>query len=126
VWTGSVWLTSEEAETTDVVREKFVGAVAADTVRSRACTGRPARQLRSGWSEAWDQADLEPLGMPHQGILYAEPQARIARGAEADAGRSRELATYFVGQVVGRLDSVRPAAAVFDEIVTDCAALLDP
>ena len=125
VWTGSVWLTSEEAETTDVVREKFVGAVAADTVRSRACTGRPARQLRSGWSEAWDEAEIEPLGMPHQGILYAEPQVRIARGAAADAGRSRELATYFVGQVVGRLDSVRPAAAIFDEIVTDCAALLD-
>ena len=63
--------------------------------------------------------------MPHQGILYAEPQVRIARGAEQDAGRSRELATYFVGQVVGRLDSVRPAAVVFDEIVTDCAALIE-
>jgi len=125
VWTGSVWLTSEEAETTDVVREKFVGAVAADTVRSRACTGRPARQLRSGWSEAWEEADIEPLGMPHQGILYAEPQVRIARGAAVDAGRSRELATYFVGQVVGRLDRVLPAAAIFDEIVTDCAELLD-
>ena len=104
---------------------EFVGAVAADTVRSRACTGRPARRLRSGWSEAWDAADIEPLGMPHQGILYAEPQVRIARGAAVDAGRSRELATYFVGQVVGRLDSVRPAATIVEEIVTDCAALLD-
>ncbi|HEY0280794.1 MAG TPA: nitronate monooxygenase family protein [Solirubrobacterales bacterium] len=125
VWTGSVWLTTEEAETTAVVKEKFVGAVAADTVRSRACTGRPARQLRSGWSEAWEDAEVEPLGMPHQGILYAEPQVRIARGAEQDAGRSRELATYFVGQVIGRLDSVRPAAIVFDEIVSDCAALIE-
>jgi NAD(P)H-dependent flavin oxidoreductase YrpB (nitropropane dioxygenase family) len=123
-WTGSVWLTTEEAETTAVVKEKFVGAVASDTVRSRACTGRPARQLRSGWSEAWEQAELEPLGMPHQGILYAEPQVRIARGAAAGAGRSRELATYFVGQVVGRLDQVRPAADVVAEIVDECAALL--
>jgi NAD(P)H-dependent flavin oxidoreductase YrpB (nitropropane dioxygenase family) len=124
VWTGSVWLTTEESEVIAPVKEKFVEAVAAETVRSRSCTGRPARQLRSAWTEAWEQAEIDPLGMPHQGILYAEPQVRIARGAEADAGRSRELATYFVGQVVGRLNQVRPAAEVVEEMVTECAALL--
>lgn len=126
VWTGSVWLTTEEAETTAVVKEKFAGAAASDTVRSRACTGRPARQLRSAWTEVWEGSELEPLGMPHQGILYAEPQVRIARGAAAGAGRSRELATYFVGQVVGRLSDVRPAAEVVAEIVAECAELIDP
>jgi len=123
VWTGSVWLTTEESEVIAPVKEKFVGAVASQTVRSRSCTGRPARQLRSAWTDAWE-GEVEPLGMPHQGILYAEPQVRIARGAEADAGRSRELATYFVGQVVGRLDRVRPAGEVVEEMVTECAALL--
>jgi NAD(P)H-dependent flavin oxidoreductase YrpB (nitropropane dioxygenase family) len=123
-WTGSVWLTTEEAETTEVVKGKFVGAVASDTVRSRSCTGRPARQLRSAWTEAWEEAEIEPLGMPHQGILYAEPQVRIARGAEGDDGRSRELATYFVGQVVGRLDAIRPASEVVKEIVGECTDLL--
>lgn len=123
VWTGSVWLTTEESEVIAPVKEKFVGAVASQTVRSRSCTGRPARQLRSAWTDAWE-GDVEPLGMPHQGILYAEPQVRIARGAEADAGRSRELATYFVGQVVGRLNEVRPAAEVVEEIVSECAAVL--
>ncbi|HZO05210.1 MAG TPA: nitronate monooxygenase family protein [Solirubrobacterales bacterium] len=123
VWTGSVWLTTEESEVIAPVKEKFVDAVAAETVRSRSCTGRPARQLRSAWTDAWE-GEIEPLGMPHQGILYAEPQVRIARGAEADAGRSRELATYFVGQVVGRLDRIRPASEVVEEMVTECAALL--
>ena len=126
VWTGSVWLTTEEAETPAPVKDKFTAAVASDTVRSRACTGRPARHLNSAWSEAWERSELEPLGMPHQGILYAEPQVRIARGAEAGAGRSRELATYFVGQVVGRLDEIRPAGEVAREIVAECAALIEP
>jgi NAD(P)H-dependent flavin oxidoreductase YrpB (nitropropane dioxygenase family) len=36
VWTGSVWLTTEEAETTPAVRETFVRARTSDTVRSRA------------------------------------------------------------------------------------------
>jgi NAD(P)H-dependent flavin oxidoreductase YrpB (nitropropane dioxygenase family) len=124
VWTGSVWLTTEEAETTPAVREKFVRARTSDTVRSRASTGRPARQLRSGWTDAWENGALEPLAMPLQGILAAEPWVRIARAAEAGEGRANELLTYFVGQVVGRLDAVRPAAEVFEEIVGECGAIL--
>jgi NAD(P)H-dependent flavin oxidoreductase YrpB (nitropropane dioxygenase family) len=124
VWTGSVWLTTEEAETTAAVREKFVRARTSDTVRSRASTGRPARQLRSGWTDAWENGGLEPLVMPLQGILAAEPWVRISRAAEAGEGRADELLTYFVGQVVGRLDAVRPAGDVVEEMVGDCAAIL--
>jgi NAD(P)H-dependent flavin oxidoreductase YrpB (nitropropane dioxygenase family) len=126
VWTGSVWLTTEEAETTPAVREKFLRARTSDTVRSRASTGRPARQLRSGWTDAWDDGAIEPLAMPLQGILAAEPWVRISRAAEAGDGRADELLTYFVGQVVGRLDAVRPAAEVVEEIVRDCEAILGP
>jgi NAD(P)H-dependent flavin oxidoreductase YrpB (nitropropane dioxygenase family) len=125
VWTGSVWLTTEEAETTAAVREKFVRARTSDTVRSRASTGRPARQLRSGWTEAWEDGGPEPLPMPLQGILAAEPQVRISRAAESGDPGANELLTYFVGQVVGRLQAVRPAAAVMDEIVRDCQAVLE-
>jgi hypothetical protein len=49
---------------------------------------------------------------------------RISRAAEAGDGRAEELLTYFVGQVVGRLDAVRSAAEVVEEIVGDCAAIL--
>lgn len=87
-------------------------------------TMRTQRQLRSAWTEAWEQADLDPLGMPLQGILYADPQVRIARGSEAGDGRGRELAAYFVGQVVGRLDAVRPTSEVVREMVGECATLL--
>jgi NAD(P)H-dependent flavin oxidoreductase YrpB (nitropropane dioxygenase family) len=83
-WTGSVWLACDEAETTSAMREKFLAARAGDTVRSRAMTGRPARQLRSGWTDVWEEPGApEPLPMPLQGILTAEPQVRIARAADA-------------------------------------------
>ncbi|MCL5886165.1 MAG: nitronate monooxygenase, partial [Actinobacteria bacterium] len=57
VWTGSVWLTTEEAETHPVVKEKFIAATSSDTVRSRSITGKPARQLKSAWNQAWDSPD---------------------------------------------------------------------
>lgn len=54
VWTGSVWLTTEEAETHPVVKNKFLRATSSDTVRSRAETGKPVRQLKSAWADEWD------------------------------------------------------------------------
>ena len=39
VWCGSVWLTTEEAETLPVIKEKYLAARSKDTVRSRSITG---------------------------------------------------------------------------------------
>ena len=58
VWCGSVWLTTEEAETHPVVKEKFLAATSSDTLRSRSLTGKPARQLRSAWTDEWERRRL--------------------------------------------------------------------
>lgn len=113
VWCGSVWLTTEEAETPAAVKEKFLAAEAADTVRSRSLTGKPARMLRTAWTDEWDSADAPaPLGMPLQNALVGDAQRRINRAAAQHGAKAGELATYFVGQVLGALDTVRPARAV--------------
>src|SRR5205823_13659784 len=54
VWCGSVWLTTEEAETQPAVKQKFLAATSRDTVRSRSLTGKPARMLRSAWTDEWE------------------------------------------------------------------------
>jgi NAD(P)H-dependent flavin oxidoreductase YrpB (nitropropane dioxygenase family) len=119
VWTGSVWLTTQEAETHPVVKEKFLAATASDTVRSRSSTGKPARQLRSAWTDEWeDPANPSPLGMPQHGELIAEAKARISRSAQHSPG-ARQLANYFVGQVVGRLNTIKPARQVVEEMVSE-------
>jgi NAD(P)H-dependent flavin oxidoreductase YrpB (nitropropane dioxygenase family) len=105
VWCGSVWLTTHEAETNPTIREKFLAATSADTLRSRSLTGKPARMLRSAWTEAWDSPGApEPLGMPLQSILVADAQRRIHRAADRGDSSVRPLVTYFVGQVVGQMN----------------------
>src|SRR5947209_8896970 len=47
VWTGTIWLTVNEAETPPPVIDNIIAASSRDTVRSRAMTGKPARQLRT-------------------------------------------------------------------------------
>ena len=117
VWCGSVWLTTDEAETHPVVKEKFLAASSADTVRSRSKTGKPARQLRSAWTEEWDRPDTpDPLGMPLQSALVARAEARIARSAASSEG-ARDLINYFVGQAVGQMNTAKPAAQVVMDMV---------
>jgi len=117
VWCGSVWLTTDEAETHPVVKEKFLAASSADTLRSRSKTGKPARQLRSAWTDEWDRPDTpDPLGMPLQSALVARAEARIARSAATNEG-ARQLINYFVGQAVGQMNTAKPAAQVVMDMV---------
>jgi len=112
-WTGSVWLATPEAETSEAFRAKMVAARSRDTVRSRSRTGKPARQLKTAWHEAWDDAEGPgTLPMPLMGMVSEPAFARVERAAEAGNTQARELVSYFVGQGVGLIDEVRPARAV--------------
>jgi NAD(P)H-dependent flavin oxidoreductase YrpB (nitropropane dioxygenase family) len=125
VWTGSVWLTTEEAETHPVVKQKFLKASSSDTVRSRSLTGKPARQLRSAWTDAWeDPSNPDPLPMPLQPRLVREAQARIGRTAHNNAG-SEQLANYFVGQIVGSMNHVKSVRKVMEEFALEYADTME-
>ena len=114
VWTGSIWLTTTENDFGSATVQAYLEATSSDTVRSRCYTGKPARMLRNEWTEAWDDpAGPGPLGMPLQNILTAEANARIAR-----SGR-KELAFAPVGQIVGRMNQVRPVREVMFQLVEE-------
>jgi NAD(P)H-dependent flavin oxidoreductase YrpB (nitropropane dioxygenase family) len=120
VWCGSVWLTTEEAETHPAVKQKFLAASSADTVRSRSRTGKHARQLVTAWTEEWDRADTpDPLGMPLQPILVDDAIRRIDRAAHQEGTGANQLANYFVGQIVGAMNESKPAARVVYEMIEE-------
>ncbi|MCQ9130437.1 NAD(P)H-dependent flavin oxidoreductase [Streptomyces hilarionis] len=112
VWLGSVWLTTSEADLhSPALTRKLLAAGSGDTVRSRALTGKPARQLRTEWTDAWDDPEGPgTLPMPLQGLLVAEAVSRIQK-YEVDP-----LLGTPVGQIVGRMNEVRSVQAVFDDL----------
>jgi NAD(P)H-dependent flavin oxidoreductase YrpB (nitropropane dioxygenase family) len=114
VWTGSMWLTVTEADTNPEALENMLAATSRDTVRSRAMTGKPARQLRTAWTDAWESPESPgTLPMPLQGILHQEAGRRTQRA------HTRELIGFPVGQIVGRMNKVRPSRDLVLEMVEE-------
>jgi NAD(P)H-dependent flavin oxidoreductase YrpB (nitropropane dioxygenase family) len=114
VWTGSIWLTVTEANTGEIAMDKLLAASSTDTVRSRALTGKPARQLRTAWTEAWESPESPgTLPMPLQFILNNYAMRRIQRS------NNKELTGMPVGQVVSRMNQVRPSKDVIYEMVEE-------
>jgi NAD(P)H-dependent flavin oxidoreductase YrpB (nitropropane dioxygenase family) len=127
VWTGSVWLATLEAETSEAFRAKMIAATSRDTIRSKARTGKPSRQLHSAWHDAWEGKDSPgALGMPHMGMLSQPAFAKIDKAVDGGNEQAMPLVSYWVGQGVGLIDAVKSAGDVVQEFKEEFAeSLLD-
>ncbi len=124
VWTGSLWLTVEEAEAERAQLDSYLRATSEDTVRSRSWTGKPCRMLKNDWTEAWEQEDSpKPLGMPLQGMVTMDAIARTSR--YAGSGHAQQVAFNPVGQVVGLMKEIRSCREVLYDLVEDYFAALE-
>jgi len=111
-WCGSVWLTTSEAETNPVVKEKMLAASSRDTVRSKSRTGKFSRQLRSPWTDAWEKEGPEPLPMPLQSLVSEPALKKIDKLSQGGHEGAKQLATYWVGQGVGLMNHTLSAGTV--------------
>ena len=119
-WTGSMWLTTAEAETSPVIKEKYVQASSRQTVRSQARTGKYSRQLRSPWTDAWESEEAPtPLPMPLQSLVSEPALGKVTKLAEGGHEGARMLATSFVGQGVGLMNSIQTTRQVVYEFMED-------
>lgn len=119
VWMGSRWLTAAEYRiggagegSPSTVQEAMLQATSSDTVRSRVYTGKPARLLKTRWTQAWQAPGApEPLPMPLQNLLVSEAHQRIS------AADDPSVVAMPVGQIVGRMNDIEPVADIIDELV---------
>ncbi|MEO6886322.1 MAG: nitronate monooxygenase, partial [Jatrophihabitantaceae bacterium] len=117
VWMGSYWLTCEEyqlAGPADAIKQALLAAHSDQTVRSRVYSGKPARLLKTKWTDAWDEPGApSPLPMPLQNLLVNQAHQRIM------ASGNPEVVSMPVGQIVGRMNSVRPVPELIAELVAE-------
>jgi len=120
VWAGSIWLATTENDWDPMITDRLLAATSSDTVRSRCISGKPARMLRSKFTEAWDGPDSPgTLPMPLQYLATAEAEQRIRRAAVAGSPTAAELAVTPVGQIVGHMKQRLPARQVVSDMVDE-------
>ena len=120
VWMGSAFLTAAEYDLgvrteggASVIQQALLAAGSGDTVRRRIYTGKPARLLKSRWTDAWDaEGAPEPLPMPLQNILVSEAHQRMSESSDPTT------IAMPVGQIVGRMNEIRPVADIIAELVS--------
>jgi NAD(P)H-dependent flavin oxidoreductase YrpB (nitropropane dioxygenase family) len=121
VWTGSLWLTVEEASLPPQQQAQLIAKESRDTVRSRSFTGKPCRMIRNDWTEAWERDDTpDPLPMPLQYMVSGDAVARSSQYPD----KSEDVFFNPVGQTVGLMHQVRKArdvvATLVEEYVEAC------
>ena len=120
VWTGSVWLTTEEADTSPSIKKKLLTTGSNQTVRTRSRTGKFSRQIKSPWTDAWEQDTApEPLQMPLQSLVSEPALGKISKLAEAGDSKAQSLNTYWVGQGVGLMNQTTSAKQVVYDFMND-------
>ncbi len=114
VWTGSVWLTTTEAETAPSIKEKLLSTQSNQTVRAKSRTGKFSRQVRSPWTDAWEDQDApDALPMPLQSKVSEPALRKVTPLADAGHKGAKQLAPSGVGQGVGMMNqSLRTAQVV--------------
>src|SRR3984957_13777075 len=115
VWMGSAWLiTAEYANLSPLpgLRDALLAATSSDTVRSRIYSGKPARLLKNNWTDAWEEPGApDALPMPLQNLLVSDAHQRLMQSGRPD------VIPMPVGQIVGRMNEVRPVADVMADLV---------
>jgi len=126
IWTGSVWLGVRESDTSPLVKEKLFAARPKDAVRSRSLSGKPARLLRTAWTEAWERDDCPgTLPMPLQYMACSDAQTRIGLAARKPGAKARDLVGMPVGQVVGRMTQEQSTADVVYQFIDEFVESVD-
>ncbi|MFZ2510871.1 MAG: nitronate monooxygenase family protein [Gordonia sp. (in: high G+C Gram-positive bacteria)] len=127
VWMGTYWLTAAEYKLgapadggPSTVQQALLNATSRDTVRRRIYSGKPARLLKTKWTDAWDAAGApEPLPMPLQNLLVGEAHARISHSDNPD------VVAMPAGQIVGRCNAIVPVAEMIDGLVAEYAEAIN-
>ena len=126
VWMGSHWLTAAEyklgsatGEGPSTIQKALLKATSSDTVRTRIYSGKPARLLKTKWTEAWAAEDApDALPMPLQNLLVSEAHQRISVADDP------EVVAMPAGQIIGRMNEIRPVADSMAELVAEYEATI--
>jgi nitronate monooxygenase len=116
---GTRFLVAKESGAFRAYKQRLLQATEADTLVTKAFTGRPARSIRNRFITEFEKAGIRPLAWPLQGIVADD----IYRQAEL-----KNNADYFpilAGQGLRLLQEERAAVEIVEELVRETVQVIE-
>lgn len=114
IWMGTRFIASTEARAHENYKNRLVAAADEDTVVSRGHSGKTVRMLRNRFTDYWAENEAKILPYPRQ-LQEVGTEASIRGRIEGDV----ENGVLPAGQSVALVDSVKPAAAIIEDVVEE-------
>jgi len=120
VWCGTSWLLTKEWGLDPIIQDKLAAARSEDTLITRSESGKTFRQIRSAWSEEWENPEApRPLRMPLQDVLVGDLLGAILEH------RVAPLMHHAAGQGIAYSNKVQSVQEVFTGMVEEAEAVMN-
>lgn len=121
VWCGTSWLLTKEWGLDPIIQDKLAAARSEDTLITRSESGKTFRQIRSAWSEEWENNPEapRPLRMPLQDVLVGDLLGAILEH------RVAPLMHHAAGQGIAYANKVQTVQEVFTGMVDEAEAVMN-
>ena len=120
VWCGTTWLLTREWGLDPIIQDKLAAARSDDTLITRSESGKTFRQIRSAWSEEWENPEApRPLRMPLQDVLVGDLLGAILEH------RVEPLMHHAAGQGIAYANKVQTVQEVFTGLVDEAESVMN-
>jgi enoyl-[acyl-carrier protein] reductase II len=120
---GTRFIASPESQAAPGYREALVRSNEADTMRTRAYTGKPARAIRTPYAEEWETRPGEIQPFPFQAMTSIQNRAMDYPGLTENFDDQKTFMP--AGQGVGMIHEIKPAEEIVRDIVSEAEAVID-
>lgn len=119
VWLGTRFIATPEASTSPAHRENVVKARSVDTLQTVVYTGRPCRVMKNDYAEAWEK---EPSKIKE---LTSKGTVPFYQDIKSGKAKTHFFNNNIMGQAVGGITEIKPAAEVVRLFVEEAQAALE-
>lgn len=118
VWVGTRFIATPESAASPVHRNKILEAKSVDTLQTVVYSGRPCRVVKNDYTAEWEMDPMKIKEWTDRGVVPFEQDLKEGKA------KSYYWSNNIMGQAVGGIDSILPAADVVNMFVTQAAEIL--
>mmetsp|Transcript_129810 Transcript_129810/g.277066 ORF Transcript_129810/g.277066 Transcript_129810/m.277066 type:complete len:347 (-) Transcript_129810:11-1051(-) len=118
VWVGTRFIATPEAATSPVHRKNVVESKSVDTLQTIVYSGRPCRVIKNDFAESWEKEPEKIKELTSKGIVPFE------KGLKEGTAKPHFWGNNIMGQAVGGITEIMPAASVVDMFVSQAVESL--